>query len=387
MWIHNNMRDRYFTTILTLCLLAAVTPSSSTANEMLRIAGMGGTRIATSADDAGIFGNPASLVSVKHHNLALGIAAENLYWGELPKHGREQFVAEANIDLYPSVYYSQAFGEWGISAGYTDQLTNFANFTVSATRAEYDINARRFSSETDFITDYSLFREENWVLGLSRKVAESVVGARLKWVAQDVKTGALVSTLNLAARHGPHVDVTTPQQLIEAIVEEMQFGDRVRDIEHERQPTFDRTTNRLELDIGFQHEVWFDAHRANPPLQVGILFENVLRADLVEPLPLRFGIGVAYEPLEWVSVATDLSHARGQQAVNYGIGIELQKTWKSNYAIAFRIGVRHIESPTHFTTGIALVLGTLSTEYTLVRPLTGLPISEARHLLALTLRL
>ena len=91
------------------------------ANEMLRIAGMGGTRIATSADDAGIFGNPASLVSVKHHNLALGIAAENLHWTELPKHGREQFVAEANIDLYPSVYYSQAFGEWGVSAGYTAQ--------------------------------------------------------------------------------------------------------------------------------------------------------------------------------------------------------------------------------------------------------------------------
>ena len=105
-----------------------VIPSSSMANEMLRIAGMGGTRIATSADDAGIFGNPASLVSVKHHNLALGIAAENLHWTELPKQGREQFVAEANIDLYPSVYYSQAFGEWGVSAGYTSTSTNFADF-------------------------------------------------------------------------------------------------------------------------------------------------------------------------------------------------------------------------------------------------------------------
>ena len=134
------------------------------------------------------------------------------------------FVAETNIDLYPSVYYSHAFGEWGISAGYTAQLTNFANFSVSATRAEYDIKARRFSSETDLITDYSLFHEQRWVLGLSRKVAEFVVGTRLKWVAQDVKSGAVVSTLNLAAQHGSDVDVHAPQQLIEAIVEELQFG-------------------------------------------------------------------------------------------------------------------------------------------------------------------
>ena len=76
-----------------------------------------------------------------------------------------------------------------------------------------------------------------------------------------------MSTLNLAARHGSDVDVNAPQQLIEAIVEEVQFGDRVRDIVHEQQSTFDRRANRLELDIGFQREVWFDAHRVNPPLQ------------------------------------------------------------------------------------------------------------------------
>ena len=387
MWIHNSVRSHYITTILALWTLAAIIPASSTANEMLRIAGMGGTRIATSAEDAGIFGNPASLVSVKHHNLALGITTENLHWTELPKQNRDQFVAETNVDLYPSVYYSHAFGEWGISAGYTATLTNFANFTVSATRAEYDINTRRFSAETDLVTDYSLFREERWVLALSREVAESVVGTRLKWVGQGVKTGAVVSTLNLAARHGPDVDAHAPQELIEAITEELQFGDRVRDIVHERQLTFERTTNRLELDIGLQRKVWFNRDRAAPPLQVGVLFENVLRANLVEPLPFRLGIGVAYEPLEWIRVAADLSHAIGQHGINSGVGIEFQKTWKSGYAIAFRIGLQHIEPPPHFTTGIALVLGTLSTEYTLVRPLTRLPISEARHLLALTLRL
>jgi hypothetical protein len=347
---------------------------------------MGGTRVATSADDAGIFGNPASLASVRHHNIALGITSENLHWTELPKHNRDQFAAEANIDLYPSVYYSHAFGKWGVSAGYTAQLTNFANFTLSATRAEYDITTRRFSSETDLITDYSLFREESWILGLSRPVAESVVGTRLKWVAQDVKTGAVVSTLNLAARHGSDVDAHAPEQLIDAIVEEIQFGDRVRDIVHEDQPTFDRAANRLELDIGFQHEVWFDADRANPPLQVGVLFENVLRANLVEPLPFRLGIGMAYEPLEWITVGADLWRDTGQNRLGFAVGTELHKTWGgvSPIAVALRIGVGRANSVLHFSGGVGVRLGTTYLEYT-VR-FGSSPYEFNRHLFAFTLR-
>ncbi len=373
--------------ISILCLLAMVTPSSSEANEMLRIIGMGGTRIATSAADAGIFGNPASLVSVKHHNLAFGIASENLHWTELPKHDRDQFAAEVNTDLYPSVYYSHAFGEWGISAGYIGTSTNYANFTLAATRAEYNINARRFSAETDFITDYSLFHEQNWVLGLSRKVAGSIVGTRLKWVAQDVKTGVVVSTLNLAARHGPDIDVHAPDQLIAAITEELQFGDRIRDLVHEEQPTYDRTANRLELDIGLQREIWFDTHRTNPPLYVGILFENLLRSNLVEPLPFRLGIGVAYEPLKWIAVGADLWRDSEQSGLGFAIGIELHKTWRSGYPItpALRVGAGRENATLHFSVGAGLRLGTTYLEYTF--GLGSFTYTSNRHLLAFTLRL
>ena len=353
---------------------------------MLRIAGMGGTRIATSADDAGIFGNPASLVSVKHHNFALGIGAENLHWTELPKQGREQFVSEANIDLYPSIYYSQAFGEWGVSAGYTATSTNFSDFTLSATRAEYDINTRRFSSETDLITNYSLFREENWVIGLSRKIAGSIAGIRLKWVAQDMKTGAVVSTLNVAARHGSDVDVNAPQQLIEAIVEEAQFGDRVREIIHEHEPSFDRAANRLELDIGFQRDVWFNTHRANPPLQIGVLFENLLHADLVEPLPFRLGIGVAYEPMEWIIVGADLWGDAGHSGLGYAVGTELHKTWKrtSPITVALRLGAGRENSVQHFSGGVGLRIGTTYLEYTV--GFGSFTYDSYRHLFAFTLR-
>ncbi len=353
---------------------------------MLRIASMGGTRIATSAEDAGIFGNPASLASVKHHNFAIGIAFEGLGWTELPKQGRDQFAAEVNTVLYPSVYYSHAFGGWGISAGYTTRLTSLANFTISATRADYNINARLFSAKTDLITDYSMFREDNWVLGLSRKVAGSIAGARLKWVVQDVKTGTVVSTLNLAARHGPDVDVHAPEQLIEAITEELQFGDRVRDVVHEHQPTFDRTVNRLELDIGWQHEVWFDAHSVHPPLHVGILFENLLRADLIKNVPFRFGMGFAYEPLKWIAVGADLWPDVGQSGPSFAIGTELHKTWDGGTPTtgALRIGVGRANSALHFSAGAGLRLGTTYLEYTV--EFGNFTFESNRHLIAFTLR-
>ena len=422
-------------TVVIYCVLAAGAVPPSAANEVLRIAGMGGTRIATQARDAGIFGNPASLVHVQNHNVAVGIAAENLRWGELPKHDTVQFVAEATMDVYPSGYYSHAFGEWGVSVGYAAMLTNFANFTFSATRAEYAINARQFSSQTDLITDYALFHEGSWMLGLSRRIGESVVGARLKWVAQDVRRGKVVSTLNLSARHGPDVDVQVPEQLIESIVTELQFGDRVRDIVHVQHPTIDRKVSRLELDIGFQREVWLGS-RISKPIQVGIIFENLLRADLVEPPPFQFGLGVAYEPLGWMLLAADTWRATGQRGINFAIGVECHasihkplavtnlvrgllckpcirnprraKLYKkgqcsarpilhSQYSarnnekrqgvtkIALRIGAGRVDTIPHVAVGFALTHGTLSAEYTFNRTVAYQPVLEASHMLAFTL--
>ena len=378
---------RHFTTVLTLSILTALIPSLSMANEMLRIAGMGGARIATSAEDAGIFGNPASLVGVKHHNLAFGAAAEDIHWAERPKHGTVQFAAEANIDISPAFYYSHAFGKWGVSLGYTARFKNFADITLESTEAGYRRNSRQFSATTDLFTRYDLLQERSWTIGISRELGKSATGLRLRLLKQVVNRGMTISTLNLEARHGPEVDVDAPEELIEAIVEELQFGDRVRDIIHERQPTLERTVNRLELDIGFQRPIWFTEKQTKPPLLVGILFENLLRADLVEPHPFRVGMGAAYEPLEWLTVAADLWRDSGQKGINFAVGSEVQKTWKSGYAIACRTGIWYTPSDTHFTAGIALVLGTLSTEYTWGFPLTRLPIAEARHFLAITLRL
>lgn len=386
MWIHNRLRHQYFITFVTFCILALIMPLSSEANEMLRITGMGGTRIAISTDDAGIFGNPASLVHVKHQNLALGIATDDVHWTELPKHGTEQFVSEANIDVSPALYYSQAFGKWGMSVGYAARSENFANFTFERTHAEYNRNSRQFISTTDLFTNYDLLQEGRWIVGFSYKLRKLIAGARLKWIRQAVNQGTAISTLNLAARHGPEVDVEAPEELIEAIVEELQFGDRVRDIVHERQPELERTVNRLEVDIGFQRKIWFDAKQSNPPLLVGLLFENLLRADLVEPLPFRFGIGAAYEPLKWITVAADLWQDFGQKGVNFAIGSEVQKTWTGSIpkTVAFRVGGGRANAVLYFSLGFGFRLGTTYLEYT--TELGNFTYNSSRHLFAFTLR-
>ena len=386
MWIHSRASGHQFSPILALCILAAVIPPSTLANEMLRIAGMGGTRIATTAEDAGIFGNPASLVRVKHHNLAFGAAAENIHWAELPKHGTTQFIAEANIDISPALYYSQVFGTLGASVGYTARFTNFANFTFESTRAEYSRNSRQFSATTDLFTRYDLRQERSWVIGFSRELGKSAAGLRLRLLKQTVNRGTAISTLNLEARHGPEIDVDVPEELIAAIVEELQFGDRVRDIVHQQQPTLERTVNRLELDIGFQRPIWFTAKQTNPPLLIGILFENLLRADLVEPLPLRVGIGAAYEPLKWITVAADLWRDSGQKGINFGVGSELQKTWTGTVpkSVALRLGARHTQATPYLSFGVGLRLGTTYLEYTTI--LENFTYESYTHLFAFTLR-
>ena len=377
---------RHFAAILTLGILTAVIPSLSIANEILRIAGMGGTRIATAAEDAGIFGNPASLVGVKHHNFALGATAENIHWTELPKQGTVQFATEANIDISPAFYYSHAFGKWGTSAGYAARFTNFVDFTLESTRAEYRRNSRQFSATTDLFTRYDLLQERSWTIGISRELGKSATGLRLRVLKQVVNRGMTISTLNLEARHGPEVDVDVPEELIEAIVEELQFGDRVRDIVHEHQPTLERTVNRLELDIGFQRPIWFDPKQTNPPLLVGVLFENLLRADLVEPHPFRVGMGAAYEPLEWLTVAADLWRDFGQKGISFAVGSEFQKTWTemAPKTVALRLGAGRTDATLHFSFGVGLRLGTTYLEYALM--LGNFTYESDKHLLAFTLR-
>lgn len=386
---------------IALYLFAIGFPLCVFADERLRIVGMGGTRIATRAADAGIFGNPASLVRVQNHNIAFGLAAENLHWTETNRRNlpvamllsdREQFTAEVGIDVYPAVYYSHAFGKWGISIGYAAAFTNTANFTLSATRAEYDTNNRRFSAQTDLNTDYALFREGRWMLCLARQIGQTVTGARFKWIRQNVRRGTLVSTLNLAARHGAEVDARTPAQFIPAIVEALEFGDRVRDIIHNDYPEISRTTGRLEFDVGFHRD--FQLSRLKP-IRVGILFENLLRADVVEPLPFRLGIGIAHEPLDWIVLAADVSRATGEGGmgkggIDYALGAEFHTgEWKTDFAAALRIGTSRVAAIHHFSMGIALTLGTLSTAYTLRSPFTSISMIAASHLashlLALTL--
>ena len=119
---------------------------------------------------------------------------------------------------------------------------------------------------------------------------------------------------------------------------------------------------------------------------VGVIFENLLRADLVEPLPFQIGIGVAYEPQEWITIATDLWRDFGQSGVNFAVGTEFQKIWSGAVpkTVALRIGGGRTHANPHLSFGTGLRLGTTYLEYTLM--LGNFTYESYRHLFAFTLR-
>lgn len=385
--------------ILTIGLITYGTLSSSYANGMLRIQGMGGARIATHARDAGIFGNPASLGQVKTHNIAGGITTEKLSWRELPTLNTEHFKGETNFDILPSSYYSNVFGTIGVSIGNNARFLNYGTITILPANFNYDLNDRQFTADASTLTNYNLTHETQRIIGLGRIFGRSMVGVRLKWITQNINTGQVLSTFNLAVQHDTDINTQDPEQLIHAITEELHAitedldsVNREVDIVHEDTPTREQTENGFGIDIGFQYDLKF-GKQDYESIAVGLLVENLLPTDFVEPHPTKFGVGLAYEPVKGIHIAADTWYT-AEQSVNFAIGTELYLSRKiapdvgttplGKSLIALRLGVGSIDESLYYGAGIGITHGTFSIEYTLKNQLKDQPILEASHMLALT---
>ena len=180
---------------MTIIVLSLLIGSVGVANEKLRIVGMGGVKIGIYAPDAGIFGNPASLLGVAENNLSLSVSAENYRYDKPPATDDNLFLATLNFDSQPSVYYSRHFGDFGVSVGYAGMLNGFAKIEVEPTRSEYIVDQRRFSATTNMVTAYDLLWESGWSIGFSRTLKDSLVGFRLKRVSQTSKRGKILYRL------------------------------------------------------------------------------------------------------------------------------------------------------------------------------------------------
>lgn len=388
----NKLRYAFLLIIFTIGLITYGVLSACYANEMLRIHGMGGTRIATHAKDAGIFGNPASIGQVKTHNISGCITTENLSWQELPTLNTEHFMGESNLDILPSTYYSNVFGTIGVSIGHNARFLNYGSITILPANFNYVLDDRRFNAGVSTLTNYDLTHETQRIVGLGRRFGRSMLGVRLKWITQNVNTGQVLSTFNIEAQHDIDINTQDPEQLINAITEELDSDGSEVDLVHEDTPTREHTENGLGFDVGFQYGLKF-GEQDYESISVGLLIENLLPTDFVDPHPTKFGVGLASEPVKGIHIAADTWYT-SEQSVNFAIGTELYLSRKiapdvgstplGKSLIALRLGVGSIDESLYYGVGLGLTHGTFSIDYTLKNQLKDQPILEASHMLALT---
>lgn len=390
--------------------------SRCSANEVLRIGGMGGTRIALNTqEDAGVLGNPAGLINVPYHILALSVSTEDISWTTQVERETQQFEGSFNADIHPAVYYSKALRGWGFSLGYVTTFKNFAHTMLETPHIEYDPDNRRFSATADLATDYDFFSERTWIFGLSRRIGKAAVGARLKRVTQTENHGMVMSTGTLEAQHARDVrliaDESIPtiieeltanrsskkfeDELFSAVVEDLKSTDWDAAFEHDQNPFLERTVAEFDLDLGFQYEFWL-VPGGKKSLHVGIICENLFQPESVNQHSRLFGLGVAYDPKNWWVVSGDVWRQIGQSRIDAALGCELYITWqgvveniialRGGFGTAMHRPVNYVDTEAHLSLGALLKLGTLALEYTYIRPLDVTPMQKVRHLFGVTLQ-
>lgn len=373
--------------ILTLCLVHFTSVALS--NEALRIAGMGGAFIGISSVDAGIFGNPATLVDVKANNLSFAFSVENFRYDELPEEADEQFASKLALRSKPSVYYSRAYGDMGFSIGYLSDWNNTAKFTIENTQSSYIVNERRFEAETAFFTHYDVLWETGIALGFSKRLQNAIVGMRIKILKQTAKRGRLISALLLESEHGEDVNPNDPRQLIPAIIDNLEHSIR-RDDEVE----LDLSNTGLDFDFGAQTDIL--AKRLSVKgLTAGFILTNVLhrnpRFSGSRKVGLRhseIGVGLGYEPVHWIAAGLDLRKRFAQKGVTANFGWEIRGRWQRGVSIeaAVRNGFDISIAQKRFALGFLLALSNSYWEYTLTKQLEGKSYSKTSHTVAFTIR-
>jgi hypothetical protein len=374
-----------YLTIITLFSYLIAPPAA--ADEKLRIIGMGGVKVGASAPDAGIFGNPAALLSVKANHLSAGLSVENYRYENLPEPQGSQFFATLNFDSRPSVYYSRVFGDFGVSVGYAGVLESSAEFVVERTRSEYVVDQRRFSAKTVTAMDYNLLWKSGWRVGGSFQLADSWVGVRLKRLTQTVKRGQILSVLDLESQHGSDINVNDPRELIPAIIDSLDLADPAKYFDSTDEPSQDLTVGKFELDLGYQRDFSIEA-LGERPIRAGLIVENLFQRKLVERLPFQLGVGAVHEPFDWLIIGADIWRVFGHRGLDAALGWELHKSWQRGFngATALRGGLSRVNATGAFSVGLSFALGSLHLEYTLNKRFKNQPLGEAMHLFASTVR-
>lgn len=357
-------------TIIFLSTLAS-------ANEALRIAGMGGTFIGISSADAGVFGNPAVLTDVENNNLTFAFSVENFNYDELPEDIDEQYAAILSLRSGPSLYYSRSYNDTGFSIGVLAGLNSKeAKLAIENTRSDYIVNERKFEAYTDVLIDYDALWESGIIFGLSKRMPSAKFGMRLKILNQMAKRGQIVSALHLISIHGEDVNRNDPKKFIPAIIDNLEH-----EILRNDNAELDLSVTGLDIDIGMQAEVLAEK------ITAGVIFSNLLQRKLAVSRHAMLGIGVAYAQFDWITAGLDLRKEFGAKGLATNLGWEICGKLRQGASVdvAFRNGISRENSQNHFSLGVKLALGNSYWEYALTKRFSGQSFRNANHVVASTI--
>ena len=335
-------------------------------NEIVRLAGLGNTRVATSHQSGSLVGNPAAAINGNNLSFQWGLA--NLdYQSMIPQvgfHAQNQ----ASLDFLPGFYYARPFGRYNLHIGFIGQFKNKTQIGMEHTRSEYIINEQRFLAKANLVSTYDLLWQSAWLFGLSCQIGTSHLGLRIKASTQRAKAGQILSSLNLDAQHGSDVNVNDPRALIPAVIDSLDFANPSQYLERLDDSRINQKITKYDLDFGYQSYFSF---RKVDDFCVGIMVENMLQRRLIQQSFTQFGVGVSYQPNNWMLGGIDIF--RSAQRFNFNFGLEVGTSWEKGFngGLAVRFGIQHHREMTP-SLGIQIALGGSTWNYAWQRKTTSI---------------
>jgi hypothetical protein len=289
--------------------------------------------------------------------------------------------------LMPSVYYSRAIGKFGVALGYSYDLDNRGSIIkIDKTTAEYAVDERKFTSDTNTILTYNLFRESVPVMSVGYSVKpDTTVGLRLKYRHQIFKKGAITRPLLLSAVHGPDVNRNDATKLLPAIINNLDIGKSIENFKNGEDSTEEVETDLsgrgIDVDLGLQIKIYDNVY-------LGFMLEHLIQRKVASAQPSEIIIGVGAIPLSWLNAGFDVHKSLSNKGLDMNLGWEAHYEWQRWFSggLVFRNGFFRKSSENNVSLGIGLSLGRSEWDYAFVKPMDGSSIGKATHQLSSTTR-
>lgn len=362
---------------------------SAYSDEFIRIGGMGGVYAGISYKQSGVFGNPAGLVDIEYNNLSAAFGIGNIKYESLPISENEQLRSDLSFRLMPSIYYSGKVKGIGISLGYFHDFDNRnSTLKIENTKASYIVDDRKFTSDTETMLAYDLFREGFSALSVGYSLDDTLsVGLTLKYKHQTVKKGVIIRPLRLTSVHGTDVNPNDATKLIPAIIDNLDVEDaieRFKNGDDSREDVIADLSGRgVDINMGIQ-KMLYDRRK----ISCGFVLEHLLQYKIVDAQPASIRLGIGAVPLEWFTSAIDIHKNIGKKGLGVNLGWEIDYSWKKFFSggAIIRNGFAHENSDNIVSIGLGVIFGGSQWCYTLIKKLDGSPIREAEHRFSSTTR-